>query len=73
MLLHVAGNALGSMSVLTTGRAEWEGMSAPPPLIWDTGVDAPFVLACAAVAFFGALTAYAYTSLASETKRARQR
>jgi membrane protease YdiL (CAAX protease family) len=45
LVLHAAGDIVLLTRWWLTGRPEWQIGSAPPPLVWETGLDAPFVLA----------------------------
>jgi hypothetical protein len=48
MLLHIGGNIIVLTRWWLTGRPEWQIGSAPPALVFETGVDAHFVLTSAA-------------------------
>ena len=70
MVLHAGGNILGYMDLFTRGRAEWQASSSPKPLIWETGTDASFWISCVAVLIVGAAAIWAYTALATVSRRA---
>jgi membrane protease YdiL (CAAX protease family) len=44
LVLHAAGDVVVLVRWWLTGRPEWQIGSTVPPLVWDTGVDAHFVL-----------------------------
>jgi len=69
MVLHAGGNVLGSMDLLTRGRAEWQASPTPQPLIWETGADASFWLSCVAALVVGAATVWAVAGLAAVARR----
>jgi len=63
MVLHAAGDIVVLTRWWLTGRPEWQIGSTLPSLIWDSGIDLPFVwTAIVSVAFVGA-TAVAYRAV----------
>ncbi len=60
LVLH----SLGDVVVLTrwwlTGRPEWQIAAIPPPLVWDAGFDASFVLTAVAAIVLAVVTVKAY-------------
>src|SRR4026209_414974 len=43
LVLHVGGDVWSLTRLGLTGRPEWQMSSTPPPLVWETGIDATFV------------------------------
>ncbi len=44
LVLHAGGDVLSLTRLLVTGLADWQvSASAPPPLVWNTGLDAAFI------------------------------
>jgi hypothetical protein len=64
MALHTGGNILGGIGLLMGGRSEWQALSSPEPLIWETGADATFWTACAFLLVVGGAAVGAYIALA---------
>lgn len=48
LALHAGGDVWSLTRLWTTGRPEWQLASSTPTLVWDTGVDAAFVLSTVA-------------------------
>ena len=61
--LHVGGDVWSLGRLWLTGRPEWQRADAPPPLVWDTGVDTSFLVACTLVVTFTAATIALYVYL----------
>ena len=61
--LHVGGDVWSLGRLWLTGRPEWQRSNSPAPLVWDSGVDASFVWACALVVAFAAATVALYVYL----------
>ena len=68
--LHAGGNVWAGIGLLAAGQSEWQAPTTPQPLIWETGPDASFWLAVAALVVVGALAAGAFTALAALGARA---
>jgi len=68
MVLHTAGNMLGALALFTQGRSEWQASAIPTPLIWETGLDASFLIAVILLLAVGAAAVAAYFALAREKK-----
>src|SRR5262245_42572156 len=64
MVLHGGGNALAFINLFTSGQSEWSITPAPQPLIWQTGPDASFWAASAALVAGATATVWAYSALA---------
>jgi hypothetical protein len=48
LVLHAAGDVVVLVRWWLTGRPEWQIGSTVPPVAWDTGIDAHFVLTAGA-------------------------
>jgi len=68
MVLHTTGNMLGALALVTQGRSEWQASAIPTPLIWETGLDASFLIAVILLLAVGAAAVAAYFALAREKK-----
>jgi membrane protease YdiL (CAAX protease family) len=64
MALHAGGNVLGGIGLLMGGRSEWQASAKPEPLIWETGADATFWIACGLLFVVGGAAVGAYVALA---------
>jgi membrane protease YdiL (CAAX protease family) len=64
LALHAGGNILGSFDLFTRGRSEWQAPAAPSPLIWQSGMDAGFVILVGAFLVTGGAAIWAYRNLA---------
>ena len=71
MVLHAGGNMFGALNLFARGRSDWQPLTAPTPLVWQTGADAAFLGNVAALLVAGALAAWAYAALARVTRPAR--
>jgi hypothetical protein len=60
VVLHVGGDIAVLMRWWLTGRPEWQMGAAAQPLVSESGVDVPFVLAALAALVLAALTAWSY-------------
>ena len=63
LVLHCAGDIVVLTRWWLTGRPEWQVAVTPPRRVWDSGVDASFVVAAIAVIVLAALTVQAYGSV----------
>ena len=71
LVLHAGGDVLSLTRLLVTGRAEWQvSASAPPPLIWNTGLDTAFVRSLIVFAVLGTAALWAYAALARAARPA---
>ena len=70
MVLHAGGNVLGAFDLFARGRSEWQALSSPKPLIWETGADASFWISLVAALIVGAAAVWAYAALASVARKA---
>src|SRR4029078_10693069 len=59
LVLHSGGDVWSLARLWLPGRPEWQLSPAPTRLIWETGVDASFLLSAAALAVLGGLTWWA--------------
>ncbi len=71
MTLHAGGNILSALSLFGQGRSEWELGTGPAPLVWQSGVDAAFIVNLLAFFFVSLGTFFAYRALASAGRDAR--
>jgi membrane protease YdiL (CAAX protease family) len=69
LVLHAGGNVLGAFDLFARGRSEWQASSTPKPLIWEAGADASFWISLVAALVAGATAVWAYTTLASVSRR----
>jgi hypothetical protein len=53
-----------------TGRPEWQVETTPPTLVWERGVDAPFVTVVIAFVALAVFTALAYGAVRKQTEQA---
>jgi membrane protease YdiL (CAAX protease family) len=71
LVLHAGGDVLSLTRLLVTGRAEWQvSASAPPPLVWNTGLDADFIRPVIVFVVLGTAAVWAYTALARAARPA---
>jgi membrane protease YdiL (CAAX protease family) len=68
-VLHAAGNVLGSLDLLTRGQAEWQASPSPAPLVWQSGPDARFLIACLLFLVTAFVAVWAYAMLADVAKK----
>ena len=59
LVLHSAGDVVVLTRWWATGQPEWQLAAAPPPLVWEHGVDASFVLTATSCVVLALLTARA--------------
>jgi hypothetical protein len=69
--LHAGGNMFGALNFFARGRSEWQPLTAPAPLVWQTGPDAAFLGSLSALLVASALAAWAYAALARVTRQTR--
>jgi membrane protease YdiL (CAAX protease family) len=63
LVLHCAGDIVVLTRWWLTGRPEWQIGATTPSLVWDGGLDWPFVLAAAASIALAGLTVLAYAAV----------
>jgi membrane protease YdiL (CAAX protease family) len=63
VVLHSAGDIVVLTRWWLTERPEWQIGATPPPLLWDSGVDAPFLFVAITALVLAASTARAYLAL----------
>ena len=74
LVLHAGGDVLSFTRLLMTGLPEWQVSSAaPPPTIWQTGVDAAFIRPVVVFLVLGSLAVWAYAALARTSRAAAVR
>jgi membrane protease YdiL (CAAX protease family) len=71
LVLHTGGDVFSLTRLWVTGRPEWQVSEAAPPLIWESGVDAGFIVFAAASVLLGAAAVWAYRELAHVASRER--
>ena len=57
LVLHSAGDVVVLTRWWATGRPEWQLAATPPPLVWEHGIDASFVLTAISAVVLALLTA----------------
>ena len=60
LVLHSAGDVVVLTRWWLTGRPEWQLSAAPPPLVWDSGMDASFAVTVLVAILLAGLTAWSY-------------
>jgi membrane protease YdiL (CAAX protease family) len=68
-ILHATGNVLGSLDLLARGQAEWQASPSPAPLIWQSGPDARFLVACLLFLIATLAAVWAYAMLADVARK----
>lgn len=63
LVLHVAGDVAVLTRWWLTGRPEWQIGSAPPPLVWESGLDAHFLVTGILSVVLVAASAAAYVAV----------
>lgn len=63
MVPHAGRNLLSAFSLFSSGRSEWQLTTSQAPAVWQTGVDAAFVLNVLALFGVGTATMFAYRCL----------
>jgi len=58
LVLHSAGDVVVLTRWWLTGRPEWQLGAAPPPLVWESGIDASFAVTVLAAVLLASLTAW---------------
>ena len=71
LVLHAAGDIVVLTRWWATGRPEWQVEAVPPPLVWDQGIDASFVLTALATLVLTAATTWAYRAVRTARLTAR--
>jgi membrane protease YdiL (CAAX protease family) len=70
LVLHSGGDIVVLTRWWATGRPEWQVETTPPTLVWEGGVDAPFVMAVVAFVALAVFTALAYGAVRKLRERA---
>lgn len=65
MVLHTAGNVFSAFSLFAEGRSEWQLGTSKPTLVWQSGIDAAFVVNVFLLLAVSAGTWLAYKALIS--------
>jgi len=60
LVLHSAGDVVVLTRWWLTGRPEWQLNAAPPPPVWDSGIDASFAVTVLVTIVLAILTAWSY-------------
>jgi membrane protease YdiL (CAAX protease family) len=68
MVLHAGGNALSAFGLFAQGHSEWQLGTQSAPLVWQSGVDAAFVVNVAAFLAVGLGACMAYRALFSAAR-----
>jgi membrane protease YdiL (CAAX protease family) len=69
LVLHVVGDIVVLIRWWLTGLPEWQLTATPPPLLWESGVDAGFILALVLLALFTASCALGCRCLRQRVSR----
>ena len=72
LVLHTGGDIVVLTRWWLTGRPEWQVGATAQPLVWESGVDAPFVLAVLVAVVFAGLTAWSFRYVRSLGPRDQQ-
>lgn len=70
LVLHSGGDIVVLTRWWATGRPEWQVAAIPPALVWESGVDAPFMTALIAFVALAAFTAVAFGAIRKQRERA---
>jgi hypothetical protein len=70
LMLHSAGDIVVLTRWWATGQPEWQLAATAPPLVWEYGIDASFVLAATSSVVLALLTARAYRAVRNMRVRA---
>jgi len=70
LVLHSAGDIVVLTRWWATGQPEWQLAATPPPLVWEHGVDASFMLTATSALLLAFLTARAYRAVRNLRVRA---
>lgn len=71
MILHSGGNVLSAVSLFTQGRSEWQLGGGQTVLVWQSGIDGPFVMNMIAFVVVSAGAFLTYRGLVSAGREAR--
>jgi len=71
MILHTGGNIFSAFSLFAEGRSEWQLGTGKPTLVWNSGIDARFVVNVILFLAVSAGTWIAYKALISAGRAAR--
>lgn len=71
IIMHAAGDVFSLSRLWATGTPDWQWVSTPPGLVWETGPDASFWLSLAATLLFGAAAVWANVALARLVREER--
>ncbi|MCC6245241.1 MAG: CPBP family intramembrane metalloprotease [Gemmatimonadaceae bacterium] len=71
--LHAGGNLFSAFGFFAQGRSEWALTSAPPPTVWESGLDGPFIAAVGGFVLVGGAATLAYRGLFDAARAARER
>ena len=72
MVLHAVGNVLSAVRFFTQGASEWQPGNSQTILIWQSGIDAPFIVNAIALLVISVVTFLAYRWLISAGQEARR-
>jgi membrane protease YdiL (CAAX protease family) len=74
VVLHAAGDVFSLGRLWLTGQPEWQASASPatPTLVWQTGVDFPFVRSVIVFGVLSAAAIWAYSALARTARAAPQ-
>lgn len=69
VVLHSVGDVWSLTRQWASGRAEWQLTEAAPPLVWNSGIDAPFLVAVTLLVVLATAATLMCRSLRSQTDR----
>jgi membrane protease YdiL (CAAX protease family) len=73
IVLHTGGNLYSNFDLWLHGQAEWQASAGPRALVWESGVDTPFLVSCAVLVVAVTAMGVAFRRLAQTTGGVRVR
>jgi membrane protease YdiL (CAAX protease family) len=72
LVLHSGGDVWSLVRLWVSGRPEWQLQSEPAALVWQTGLDAGFLISAVASTALAALTVWAYAGVRRQRTREQE-